>query len=250
MCDRWTVRAAGRSRRSSAGAAVENTVTSRSFDRVGPRRVAGYPVRPVTFDFDHLRVRLLVIDRLEDYVDTESLLRDPHAPEPPYWAHVWPGSRTLARMMAQVECAGQRVVDLGCGLGLAGIVAALRGAVVTLVDSADPSTQLARANAALNGCRVAVVQSDMRQPGIRGVFDYCLAADVTYDPTLQAALAVFLQQHLAPAGRAWCAESVRTFDQGFRHACAAHGLRVTESEVRECDAQREVPVRLTDVCWD
>ena len=224
-------------------------MTSRSLERAAPFRVAGYPVRPVTFAFDRLQVRLLVIDRLEDYIDTESLLRDPHAPEPPYWAHVWPGSRALARRMARVECVGRRVVDLGCGLGLAGIVAALRGASVTLVDHAGPSTEFARANAALNCCRVAVVQSDMRQPGIRGMFDYCLAADVTYDPTLQSALASFLQRHLAPAGRAWCAESVRTFDQGFRRTCAAHGLQVAESEVREWDEQREVPVRLTDVCW-
>ncbi len=214
-----------------------------------PQRLAGYPVRPVCFKFDCVRVRLLVIDRLEDYVDAESLLRDAHAPEPPYWAHVWPGSHALARRMAHVECAGRRVIDLGCGLGLAGIVAALRGAVVTLVDNAQPSTQLARANAALNGCRVAVVQSDLRQAGIRGLFDYCLAADVTYDPTLQVALATFLQRHLASAGRAWCAESVRTFDEGFRRACAAHGLRTAESEVRACDEQREVPVRLTDVWW-
>ena len=216
---------------------------------MAPQRLAGYPVRPVTFEFDELRARLLVIQRLEDFVDTGSLLRDTHAPEPPYWAHVWPGSRSLARVMAQVDCAGRRVVDLGCGLGLAGIVAALRGGLVTMVDRAGAGAQFARANAELNGCRVAVVQSDLCQPGVRGVFDYCLAADVTYDPILQSALALFLQQHLAPAGRAWCAESVRTFDEGFRRACEALGLRATESEVRELDEQREVPVRLTEVGW-
>lgn len=221
----------------------------RSPDASLPRQVAGYPVQPVTFDIDGVPVRLLVIERLEDYVDAGALLRDANAPEPPYWAHVWPGSRALARRVARIECAGRRVVELGCGLGLAGIVAARRGARVTLVDSAAPGVQFARANGALNGCRVAVVRSDLRQAGIRGTFDYCLAGDVTYDPNLQSALAAFLRRHLAPTGRAWCAESVRTFDRGFRRACAAHGLRVIESEVRECDEQREVPVRLTEVRW-
>jgi predicted nicotinamide N-methyase len=216
---------------------------------VAPSRIAGYPVRPVSVECDGLRARLLVIRRLEDYVDTESLLRDAHAPEPPYWAHVWPGSRCLARVMAHADCAGRRTVDIGCGLGLAGIVAALRGASVTMVDTADAGTQFARANAELNGCRVAVARSDIRQPGFRGRFDYCLAADVTYDPALQHAVAAFLVRYLAPTGRAWCAESVRTFDQGFRRACEAHGLRVTESERREVDEQREVLVRLTEVCW-
>lgn len=210
--------------------------------------IAGYPVRPVTFDFDGLQVRLLVIKRLEDYVDTEALLRDPDAPEPPYWAHVWPGSRTLAQRMLQAACARQRVVEIGCGLGLAGIVAALRGAAVTLFDVAPAGVQFARANAALNGCGVRVVQTDIRCPGIRGLFDHCLAADVTYDPALQRAVASFVAAHLAPAGRAWCAESVRTLDQGFRCACEAHGLRVSECEAREFDEGREVPVRLTEVC--
>jgi predicted nicotinamide N-methyase len=223
----------------------EGTCVGRSI----PRAVAGYPVRSVTFDFDGPQVRLLMIKRLEDYVDAEALLRDPDAPEPPYWAHVWPGSRALAQRMSQVACAGRRVIDIGCGLGLAGIVAALRGAAVTLFDAAPEGVQFAGANAALNGCCVGVVQTDIRRPGIRGLFDYCLAADVTYDPALQSAVASFVAAHLAPAGRAWCAESVRTLDQGFRYACEAHGLRVNECEGSEFDENREIPVRLTEVCW-
>jgi predicted nicotinamide N-methyase len=211
--------------------------------------VAGYPVRPVRCEFGLLQVSLLVIKQLEDYVDSEALLRDADAPEPPYWAHVWPGSRSLARRMSQADCAGRRVVDIGCGLGLAGIAAAIRGAVVTMFDAARDGVEFARANAALNRCRVNLLQTDICRPGIRGVFDYCLAADVTYDPDLQAAVASFIAAHLAPNGRAWCAESVRTLDQGFRRACEAHGLQVKEHEATEFDEGREVPVRLTDVCW-
>ena len=211
--------------------------------------VAGYPVRSVCCEFGRLRVSLLVIKRLEDYVDSEALLRDADAPEPPYWAHVWPGSRSLARRVSQTVCAGRRVVDIGCGLGLLSIVAALRVAAVTMFDAARDGVEFARANAALNGCRVNLLQTDICCPGIRGPFDYCLAADVTYDPGLQAAVASFIAAHLAPGGRAWCAESVRTLDQGFRRACEAHGLQVNEHEASEFDEGRDVPLRLTDVCW-
>ena len=236
----------------------------RPIDSSIPSTVAGYLVRPVTFAFDGLRVRLLMVKRLEDYVDTEALLRDPQAPEPPYWAHLWPGSRYLAQVMAQNECVGRQVVDIGCGLGLAGMVSAMRGALVTMIDAAGDGVRFARANAALNGLlsgpppfaegltkagSVAVVQGDIRSPGLRGRFDYCLAADVTYDPALQTAVAAFLAEHLSATGRAWCAESVRTLDQGFRRACEARGLRATESEVRELDEQGEVPVRVTQVRW-
>ena len=216
--------------------------------RSAPATVAGYPTRRLTLRVGALPVELLVVKRLEDFVDSEALLRDPDAPEPPYWAHLWTGSRALARLVAtEIDCTGRRLVEIGCGVGLVGVVAALRGARVTLMDTAHAGLQFARANAALNGCTAALVQSDLRRPALRGRFDYCVAADVTYDPALQVALADFLTAHLAAGGRAWCAESVRTLDDGFRRACAGHGLRVRERAVRESEDGRDVPVRITEI---
>ncbi len=213
-----------------------------------PAAVAGYPVRMVALRFGEVALNLAVVKRLEDHVDAEALLRDADAPEPPYWAHLWAGSRALARLVAtQVECRGRRIVDIGCGLGLTGIVAARCGATVTLIDTANAAVRFARANAALNRCSVTVIQADLQHPGLRGRFDYCLAADVTYDPALQTALASFVADHLKPGGRAWCAESVRTTDPGFRHACQQHGLQVSERMVREPEDGRDIDVRLTEV---
>jgi 2-polyprenyl-3-methyl-5-hydroxy-6-metoxy-1,4-benzoquinol methylase len=212
--------------------------------------IAGYPARRIVLDFGCVQTKLFVVDRLEDFVDGDALLRDADVPEPPYWAHLWPGARALARLLAtEVDCAGRRVVDLGCGLGLPGLTAALRGANVTLLDTVHDALRFAQASARLNGCRSTVVRTDMNRAGLRGQFDYCLAADATYDPGLQIALASFLAAHLAPDGHAWCAESVRTFDRGFQHACEAYGLRTQEHELREPDEGREVAVRITEVGW-
>lgn len=212
------------------------------------RGIAGYLARCVTVDLGSLRPRLFVVDGLEGYVDTDTLLRDGDAPEPPYWAHLWPGARSLARLVAtQLDCGGRRVVEIGCGLGLVGLTAALRGAGVTMIDTAHEALRFVQASAALNGCRVATVRTDVGHVGLRGRFDYCLAADVTYDPALQSGLADFLAAHLAPGGRAWCAESVRTFDPGFQRACERNGLRASERDLREPDEGREVVVRLTQV---
>lgn len=195
-----------------------------------------------------LTLTVFVVDHLERYVDAAALLRDATVPEPPYWAHLWVGSRALARLVAtEIDCADSRIIEVGCGLGLAGIVAAMRGARVTMIDTMDAALRFAVTNAARNHCRVAAVQTDIRRPGLRGEFDCCLAADVTYDPILQIALANFLAAHLARGGRAWCAESVRTTDHGFRDACASHGLQVTERETREVDEGRPASVRIAEV---
>lgn len=221
----------------------------------GPRRapevppaVAGYAVRPVAVDLGDRALTVLVVSRPEEYVNQAALLRDPDAPEPPYWIHLWPGSRALARMVAQrPSWRGQRVLEIGCGLGLAGIAAAVRGAEVVMMDSAFDALRLARANAALNACRVAAVHGDVRTLAVRGSFDACLVADVTYDPRLQEAIAAALDERLAPGGVAWCAESVRTSDAGFRRACERRGLQVAEWEVREPEDGHAVQVRIAEV---
>ena len=210
--------------------------------------IGGYPARTVEIDLDRTRVNLLMVDGLENFVDTTALLRDADAPEPPYWAHLWPGSRALARYVAtQLDWGGRRVADIGCGLGLAGLVAAMRGATVTMIDTSHAALQFVRASATLNGCRVTPIQADLRSKVVRGHFDYCLAADVTYDAALQTAVADFLATHLTGAGRAWCAESVRTFDGGFADACAARGLTIRARDLREVDEGRDAVVRLTEI---
>jgi predicted nicotinamide N-methyase len=47
----------------------------------------------------------------------------------PYWTRVWPSAVALAsEVLRRPELvAGKRVCDLGCGLGVAGIAAALAG---------------------------------------------------------------------------------------------------------------------------
>src|SRR4051794_2998884 len=48
----------------------------------------------------------------------------------PYWAELWPAGVALARAVAERELAGQRVLELGCGLALPSLAAAACGARV------------------------------------------------------------------------------------------------------------------------
>ena len=47
----------------------------------------------------------------------------------PYWCRLWPSAIALAQLILQQPelVRGKRVCDIGCGLGLAGIAAALAG---------------------------------------------------------------------------------------------------------------------------
>jgi len=102
----------------------------------------------------------------------------------PYWAELWPTGVALAETVAELDLRGARVVELGCGLALPSIVAALVGADALAVDWAADALKLARANAARNGVAIRTLELDWQKPERlveRGPFDLILCADVLYE---------------------------------------------------------------------
>lgn len=102
-----------------------------------------------------------------------------------YWAHLWSSSEVLARYVATTQLIGPgvRVLEIGCGLGLAGIVAALRGADVALTDREPDAAHAALRSAQLNGVghRCVAAPFDWRhEPDPSWDPAILLAADVLY----------------------------------------------------------------------
>jgi len=102
----------------------------------------------------------------------------------PYWAELWPSAIALARAVARRGLSGRRVLELGCGLGLPGLAAAVGGARVTLTDWAPEAVVAARDNAGRNGVAVEALVCDWRAPEAvvaRAPWDLVLLADVLYE---------------------------------------------------------------------
>jgi predicted nicotinamide N-methyase len=72
----------------------------------------------------------------------------------PYWAELWPSAIALAREVARLDLDGFRVLELGCGLGLPSIVAALGGAHVLATDWSPDAVEVAARNAERNGAEL------------------------------------------------------------------------------------------------
>lgn len=81
----------------------------------------------------------------------------------PYWAELWGCSLAVCEVLAKQDLQGVRVLDLGCGLGLTGTVAAARGARVILADAAPPALLFARLNSWPYRDRVQVRLLDWRR---------------------------------------------------------------------------------------
>ena len=70
-------------------------------------------------------------------------------------------SKLLAGFVSSLPLQGKTFLDLGCGSGLVGLVAARKGARVTAVDIHHGAVACTRANFATNGFMGNVVQSDL-----------------------------------------------------------------------------------------
>lgn len=155
--------------------------------------------------------------RLTRVADAEALLADI---EPvtfadderlPYWAELWPSAVALSHYLVRhVDLQGRRVLELGCGLGLVSVVAALQGARVLCTDHEEAALTFARRNAQGNACRgVRFRLVDWCRPALRRRYDCIVAADVIYEARSFAPLAVLLQRYLARGGMAVIAEPGR-----------------------------------------
>jgi predicted nicotinamide N-methyase len=182
---------------------------------------------------------------LASRIDREALLRDELTAEPPYWAHLWPASLALARLVvaSESQLVGKRVIDLGCGVGLAGVVASKLGGRVIFGDVDEETLVWVRRNLRINSVDGSPLCMDWRHAPFRRKFDVCLLADATYDPALHDALVRFLVGHLEAGGQFWIAESVRTADRQLRNQLAEH-FEVVEEQLPELEEGHRVWVRL------
>jgi predicted nicotinamide N-methyase len=138
----------------------------------------------VTDDLE-LGGRLLSVTHPPDaaeLIDEDAFARDEFLP---YWAELWPSSVALARTAAALPLDGLAVVELGCGLALPSIVAALGGARVLATDWSAEALAYAERNAGANGAELRtarVAWADAEALVADAPFDLVLAADVLYEP--------------------------------------------------------------------
>ncbi|MDX6702919.1 MAG: hypothetical protein QOF26_3145 [Baekduia sp.] len=118
---------------------------------------------------------------VESLVDEEAFEEDEFLP---YWAQLWPSGVALAQTVGVRALRGARVLELGCGLGLPSIAAALAGARVLATDWSPAALDLLERNAERNGATLQTTRVDWTAPGdllADGPFDLVLAADVLYE---------------------------------------------------------------------
>jgi predicted nicotinamide N-methyase len=171
-------------------------------------------------------------DRLQKHPAVrEAFARDEYMP---FWADLWPASRMLARAILHESWPpGSAALEIGCGLGLPGIVALSMGVRVTFSDYDPCALRFAADNARLNGySNFDAMQLDWRNSpdGLR--VPIILASDLVYEVRNVAPVAAFIRKTLQPGGFCLLTDQDRIPAQVLRDCLQAEGLAFTTKMMR------------------
>ena len=146
----------------------------------------------------------------------------------PYGIVLWPSAIALAHDLALRELAGKRVLELGAGTGLPGIVAASLGAHVVQTDRQALVMHVCRQNAERNGVTTIVHRlADWTQWEDTAQYDVILGSDVLYTTALHPALMHIFLANLAPGGTLLIADPFRAASLEMLELMEAGGWHVT-----------------------
>jgi len=170
----------------------------------------------------------------------------------PLFGLLWPsGAQLAARMVSRPMHAGERILELGCGLALASLVCHRRGADVTASDCHPLAGSFLRENLLLNGMAPMkyrqgqwgsgealgppeALESPLAQAHggpVHGLFDLIMGSDLLYERDARASLAQFIDRHASPHAQIWIVDPDRGNRAAFSKQMAAQGFGLHEERL-------------------
>ena len=148
----------------------------------------------------------VVPKRIDSFIDFENIMNGF-----PLWAKIWEPSWILAEYMAKTPPSQfNKILEIGSGIGVVGIVAASFGHDVTLTEYDENALQFASANAEINHCPdVKIRRLDWHRPDLEDRFDTIIGSEVMFHERDCDPLLNLFRIYLKPNGRVLIASGVR-----------------------------------------
>ena len=164
----------------------------------------------------------------------------------PLFGLLWPsGALLAARLVLRPLQAGERILEIGCGLGLASLVGHRRGADITASDCHPLAAEFLRENLRLNALAPmkyryghwngSVAQRQRAAEAglhpLSGRFDLIVGSDLLYERDEAGTLAAFIGRHAAPGAQVWIVDPERGNRSVFNRHMAAMGFTLHEQRL-------------------
>ena len=160
-----------------------------------------------------------------------------------YWSLfglLWPsGFRLAERMALRPVVASDRILEIGCGLGLASLVAHRRGANVTASDCHPLAGEFLKENLRLNGLtpmayrhgQWGIHSSQLQDINVDGKFNLIIGSDILYERDEQGDLANYIQKHVEDHAEVWVVDPNRGNRSHFHRNMSSRGFQLHEESL-------------------
>lgn len=211
----------------------DNTPPGETLKALEASLATRYDLRREEFDIAGHHFDMMVVR--DSYALVEAIAPEAFAANErlPYWADLWTSSLELARWcLTDPSVAGASVLEIGCGVGLAGIAAAKAGARVRMTDADPDALRFARSNA-LRNLPASVVAStlslgvlDWDDPVAIEPVDIVLGGDIIYERSAFDRLLDLFDAALRPGGTAVLTDPDRAIGRAFLARASERGYAV------------------------
>ena len=220
-------------------------------------------VGPLRLPFTRIADPDRVLDEVAEEADRRERLTGQREADPlhlPYWAELWDSAMGVGQWLVKgwsdgvVEWLGERnpapssppplhhsttprlpppVLDLGCGMGLSGTVAAALGAKVLFADLEPPALLFARLNSLpfdVRGRRVRTRQLNWQTDRLGETFGLIVGTDILYERKQWEFLEPFWRAHLSRGGSVLLGEPGRPTGDAFGEWIGGRGWVLEQFE--------------------
>jgi len=203
-------------------------------------------IRYQTIEFDDVDIHVRTLRDRQQYRDVDGVAEKLGISSAswPLFGVVWPSSEVLAHLLSDFKIKGKRILEVGCGIGLASLLLNHRNADITATDQHPEAEGFLSENVQLNEGKVIPFVRTGWADGDSGLgeFDLVVGSDLLYEGDHVELLAGFIDQHAKPQCEVILIDPGRGYHGRFSKKMVALGYSHSQSKPANAD-YLEAPFR-------